>query len=189
MEEMVSEIRELKTECSGYKERLEKIKSAANHVTPQEKEKVQNAMQSWVNISSDLESGVRKSLIMFDFCLGLQRPDCVSDRVEKEEEIGNIYCFKTRHFPLLFKQKSACYSTSCIFPPVFNFCFPLRLQTWSMRSWRGILRARRSSWWVKEAHKTDFPRLDSSVLHSTNPWIKCPPVLAGWSWSGDGRGL
>uniref|UniRef100_UPI003AADCE5C homologous-pairing protein 2 homolog isoform X1 n=1 Tax=Centroberyx gerrardi TaxID=166262 RepID=UPI003AADCE5C len=39
-EEMMSEIRELKAECSGYRERLEKIKSATNHVTPEEKEKV-----------------------------------------------------------------------------------------------------------------------------------------------------
>lgn len=39
-EEMMSEIKELKAECSGYKTRLEKIKSAKNHVTPEEKEKV-----------------------------------------------------------------------------------------------------------------------------------------------------
>ncbi|XP_051243173.1 homologous-pairing protein 2 homolog isoform X2 [Dicentrarchus labrax] len=39
-EEMISEIQELKAECSGYRERLEKIKSATNHVTPEEKEKV-----------------------------------------------------------------------------------------------------------------------------------------------------
>uniref|UniRef100_A0A3P9LWN2 Homologous-pairing protein 2 homolog n=1 Tax=Oryzias latipes TaxID=8090 RepID=A0A3P9LWN2_ORYLA len=39
-EEMVAEIQQLKTECSGYRERLEKIKSASNHVTPEEKEKV-----------------------------------------------------------------------------------------------------------------------------------------------------
>ncbi|XP_068560567.1 homologous-pairing protein 2 homolog isoform X2 [Cebidichthys violaceus] len=39
-EEMMSEIRELKAECSGYRARLEKIKSATNHVTPEEKEKV-----------------------------------------------------------------------------------------------------------------------------------------------------
>ncbi|XP_068435577.1 homologous-pairing protein 2 homolog [Clinocottus analis] len=39
-EEMTSEIRELKAECSGYRERLKKIKSATNHVTPEEKEKV-----------------------------------------------------------------------------------------------------------------------------------------------------
>lgn len=37
---MVAEIQQLKTECSGYRERLEKIKSASNHVTPEEKEKV-----------------------------------------------------------------------------------------------------------------------------------------------------
>lgn len=42
-EEMVSEIKELKAECSGYTARLEKIKSATNHVTPKEKEKVGNS--------------------------------------------------------------------------------------------------------------------------------------------------
>ncbi|XP_066554621.1 homologous-pairing protein 2 homolog isoform X1 [Amia ocellicauda] len=39
-EEMVSEIEELKKECEGYKQRLEKITLATNHITPQEKEKV-----------------------------------------------------------------------------------------------------------------------------------------------------
>ncbi|XP_062264176.1 homologous-pairing protein 2 homolog [Platichthys flesus] len=39
-EEMKSEIQELKAECSGYRARLEKIKAATNHVTPEEKEKV-----------------------------------------------------------------------------------------------------------------------------------------------------
>ncbi|XP_034449856.1 homologous-pairing protein 2 homolog isoform X2 [Hippoglossus hippoglossus] len=39
-EEMMSEIQELKAECSGYRARLEKIKAATNHVTPEEKEKV-----------------------------------------------------------------------------------------------------------------------------------------------------
>ncbi|XP_005468882.1 homologous-pairing protein 2 homolog isoform X2 [Oreochromis niloticus] len=39
-EEMVSEIQELKAECSGYRARLEKIKSASNHITPEEKDKV-----------------------------------------------------------------------------------------------------------------------------------------------------
>ncbi|KAK5855917.1 hypothetical protein PBY51_007550 [Eleginops maclovinus] len=39
-EEMISEIKELKKECSGYRARVEKIKSATNHVTPEEKEKV-----------------------------------------------------------------------------------------------------------------------------------------------------
>ncbi|XP_041633680.1 homologous-pairing protein 2 homolog [Cheilinus undulatus] len=39
-EEIQSEIQELKVECSGYRARLEKIKSATNHVTPEEREKV-----------------------------------------------------------------------------------------------------------------------------------------------------
>ncbi|XP_071327659.1 homologous-pairing protein 2 homolog [Trachinotus anak] len=39
-EEMMSEIQELKDECSGHRAHLEKIKSATNHVTPEEKEKV-----------------------------------------------------------------------------------------------------------------------------------------------------
>ncbi|KAL4657807.1 hypothetical protein GN956_G2748 [Arapaima gigas] len=38
--EMMTEIKKLKQECSGYRERLARIKSAANHVTPEEKEKV-----------------------------------------------------------------------------------------------------------------------------------------------------
>lgn len=38
--ELVSEIQELKAECAGYRSRLETIKSAANHVTPEEREKV-----------------------------------------------------------------------------------------------------------------------------------------------------
>lgn len=36
----MSEIQELKAECAGYRARLEKIKLATNHVTPEEKEKV-----------------------------------------------------------------------------------------------------------------------------------------------------
>ncbi|XP_023995407.1 homologous-pairing protein 2 homolog isoform X2 [Salvelinus sp. IW2-2015] len=39
-EEMMSEIQELEEECSGYRERLEKINSATNHVTPEQKEMV-----------------------------------------------------------------------------------------------------------------------------------------------------
>ncbi|XP_017288985.1 homologous-pairing protein 2 homolog [Kryptolebias marmoratus] len=39
-EDMAAEIKELKAETSGYRARLEKIKSATNHVTPEEKEKV-----------------------------------------------------------------------------------------------------------------------------------------------------
>ncbi|XP_072260085.1 homologous-pairing protein 2 homolog [Pyxicephalus adspersus] len=41
-EEMLKEIKELKEECSKYQVKLEKIKSATNHVTPEEKEKVYN---------------------------------------------------------------------------------------------------------------------------------------------------
>ncbi|XP_034567352.1 homologous-pairing protein 2 homolog [Notolabrus celidotus] len=39
-EEIKSEIQKLKAECAGYRARMEKIKSATNHVTPAEKEKV-----------------------------------------------------------------------------------------------------------------------------------------------------
>ncbi|KAH0627007.1 hypothetical protein JD844_002361, partial [Phrynosoma platyrhinos] len=38
--EMVKEIEDLKKDCANYTEKLERIKSAANHVTPEEKEKV-----------------------------------------------------------------------------------------------------------------------------------------------------
>lgn len=40
--EMKAQIQELQAECSGYKERLDKIKSSTNHVTPEEREKVRN---------------------------------------------------------------------------------------------------------------------------------------------------
>lgn len=40
--EMDKEIEELKKDCANYTEKLERIKSAANHVTPEEKEKVYN---------------------------------------------------------------------------------------------------------------------------------------------------
>ncbi|XP_019355609.2 homologous-pairing protein 2 homolog isoform X1 [Alligator mississippiensis] len=40
--EMIKEIEELKKDCANYTEKLERIKSAANHVTPEEKEKVYN---------------------------------------------------------------------------------------------------------------------------------------------------
>ncbi|XP_061701437.1 homologous-pairing protein 2 homolog isoform X2 [Syngnathoides biaculeatus] len=39
-QEMTSEIARLRDECSGCRERLDKIKSVANHVTPEEKDKV-----------------------------------------------------------------------------------------------------------------------------------------------------
>uniref|UniRef100_A0A663DQJ2 Homologous-pairing protein 2 homolog n=1 Tax=Aquila chrysaetos chrysaetos TaxID=223781 RepID=A0A663DQJ2_AQUCH len=38
--EMAGEIEELRKDCASYAEKLERIKSAANHVTPEEKEKV-----------------------------------------------------------------------------------------------------------------------------------------------------
>ncbi|XP_029913936.1 homologous-pairing protein 2 homolog isoform X2 [Myripristis murdjan] len=47
-EEVASQIKELKAECSGYRERLEKIKSATNHVTPEEKEKVYKEHNTYV---------------------------------------------------------------------------------------------------------------------------------------------
>ncbi|XP_056143436.1 homologous-pairing protein 2 homolog isoform X2 [Lampris incognitus] len=39
-EQIISEIQDLKAECAEYRARLDKIKSATNHVTPEEKEKV-----------------------------------------------------------------------------------------------------------------------------------------------------
>ncbi|XP_055753081.1 homologous-pairing protein 2 homolog isoform X2 [Salvelinus fontinalis] len=45
-EEMMSEIQELEEGCSGYRERLEKIKSATNHVTPEQKEMASDMMGS-----------------------------------------------------------------------------------------------------------------------------------------------
>lgn len=38
--EIVREIEALKKECASYTEKLERVKSATNHVTPEEKEKV-----------------------------------------------------------------------------------------------------------------------------------------------------
>ena len=39
-EELTTEIKKLKEECSGYRARLQKIQSATNHIPPEEKEKV-----------------------------------------------------------------------------------------------------------------------------------------------------
>lgn len=50
-EELVSEIRELKAECAGCRARLETIKSATNHVTPQEREKVGDSQMPVVSPS------------------------------------------------------------------------------------------------------------------------------------------
>ncbi|KAJ8414422.1 hypothetical protein AAFF_G00052920 [Aldrovandia affinis] len=46
--EMRSEIQELTQECAMYRERLEKIKSATNHITPEEKEKVYKEQNLYV---------------------------------------------------------------------------------------------------------------------------------------------
>uniref|UniRef100_A0A8C4J4P6 PSMC3 interacting protein n=1 Tax=Dromaius novaehollandiae TaxID=8790 RepID=A0A8C4J4P6_DRONO len=40
--EMAREIEELKKDCAGYAEKLARIKSATNHVTPEEKERVKS---------------------------------------------------------------------------------------------------------------------------------------------------
>lgn len=45
--EMIKEIEELKKDCANYTEKLERIKSAANHVTPEEKEKVKSWIRLW----------------------------------------------------------------------------------------------------------------------------------------------
>lgn len=64
-EEMVSEIRDLKAECSGYRAHLEKIKSASNHITPEEKDKVYKERDLYVKewkkrkrLASDMISAI-----------------------------------------------------------------------------------------------------------------------------------
>lgn len=42
--EMAREIEELRKDCTSYTEKLERIKSATNHVTPEEKEKVKSCL-------------------------------------------------------------------------------------------------------------------------------------------------
>lgn len=42
--EMAREIEELRKDCASYTEKLERIKSATNHVTPEEKEKVKSCL-------------------------------------------------------------------------------------------------------------------------------------------------
>ncbi|XP_053309930.1 homologous-pairing protein 2 homolog [Spea bombifrons] len=46
-DEMLKEIAELREECARNQERLEKIKSATNHVTPEEKEKVYSEQKQY----------------------------------------------------------------------------------------------------------------------------------------------
>lgn len=47
-EEIMKENKQLKEECSGFTTRLQKIKSATNHVTPEEKEKVYKEQSLYV---------------------------------------------------------------------------------------------------------------------------------------------
>ncbi|CAL8273316.1 unnamed protein product [Lota lota] len=47
-EELTSEIKKLKEECSGYQARLQKIQSATNHIPPEEKEKVYKQRDAYV---------------------------------------------------------------------------------------------------------------------------------------------
>lgn len=42
--EMAREVEELRKDCAGYADKLERIKSATNHVTPEEKEKVKRGL-------------------------------------------------------------------------------------------------------------------------------------------------
>ncbi|XP_051988099.1 homologous-pairing protein 2 homolog [Xyrauchen texanus] len=46
--EMKAQIRELQADCSVYRERLNKIKTATNHVTPEEREKVYKEKELYV---------------------------------------------------------------------------------------------------------------------------------------------
>ncbi|KAM9394069.1 homologous-pairing protein 2 homolog [Pholidichthys leucotaenia] len=64
-EEASSQIQQLEGECSGYRARLEKIKSASNHVTPEEKEKVYKERDVYVKewkkrkrLASDMMSAI-----------------------------------------------------------------------------------------------------------------------------------
>lgn len=42
--DVAREIEQLRKDCANYTEKLERIKSAANHVTPEEKEKVKSCL-------------------------------------------------------------------------------------------------------------------------------------------------
>ncbi len=93
---MVSEIQELKAECSGYRARLEKIKSATNHVTPQEKEKVRDEITQQIILETEWRyRSVFPSASLYDSALlivctftGLQRAGYIREGVEEEKEIG-----------------------------------------------------------------------------------------------------
>lgn len=61
--EMKAQIQELQAECSGYRERLENIKSATNHVTPEEREKV------WISLCSLMSGDHCLSNVQCKICL------------------------------------------------------------------------------------------------------------------------
>lgn len=92
-EELLSEIQELKAECSGYRARLETIKSATNHVTPEEREKVGDIC----NQAAILQT-CSFLFKYFDFS-GVQRAGGICEGVEKEKEIGNSEILKNGHNP------------------------------------------------------------------------------------------
>lgn len=62
--EIQSEIEKLNAECAKYKARLEKIKSATNHVTPEEKEKVYKERDIYVKEWKKRKRMVRQCNIM-----------------------------------------------------------------------------------------------------------------------------
>uniref|UniRef100_A0A669D3M7 Homologous-pairing protein 2 homolog n=1 Tax=Oreochromis niloticus TaxID=8128 RepID=A0A669D3M7_ORENI len=86
-EEMVSEIQELKAECSGYRARLEKIKSASNHITPEEKDKVYKERDLYVK-----EWKKRKRLCL---ALCLQKKKILFKNKIKFLLLPAIFCFLT----------------------------------------------------------------------------------------------
>ncbi|KAM3921285.1 homologous-pairing protein 2 homolog [Leptodactylus fuscus] len=65
-EEMLKEIKELKQECSRHQEKLQKIKSATNHVTPEEKEKVYSERKQY---SKEWRKRKRMATDIFDAIL------------------------------------------------------------------------------------------------------------------------
>ncbi|XP_040187756.1 homologous-pairing protein 2 homolog isoform X2 [Rana temporaria] len=65
-EEMLKEIKELKKECSIHQEKLQKIKSATNHVTPEHKEKVYNERKQYCN---EWKKRKRMAMDIFDAIL------------------------------------------------------------------------------------------------------------------------
>ncbi|KAG8565948.1 hypothetical protein GDO81_013042 [Engystomops pustulosus] len=65
-EEMIKEIKELKQECSRHQEKLQKIKSATNHVTPEEKEKVYSERKQY---SKEWRKRKRMATDIFDAIL------------------------------------------------------------------------------------------------------------------------